>query len=327
MRLISNRPGLNAASEFTNGDLGFVKANVVSVFSGPVATTVAGTTYARVAVINYYDADSAFPDGGNPDGWVTDAGWNRKLVLLGNDFQFDGNGIPLSGSIEAVFVMNVNEDVLFGMADLTDMPASAFHSAWTSPASTDDKALFKAALSSNDLVNGTASADELFGYAGNDTIKGFGSGDLLNGGLGNDKIYGGKGSDVISGGAGRDALFGGNGLDDLLGQNGNDRLFGGGGADILNGGKGNDTLHGNKGTDTFVFAGQFGQDVITDFDALALREKIDISKVAPIRNFKDLDNNHMQQVGRDVVIDDLQGNTITLRNTLLGDLDASDFLF
>ena len=41
----------------------------------------------------------------------------------------------------------------------------------------------------------------------------------------------------------------------------------------------------------------------------------------------DLVNNHLSQVGANAVIDDLMGNTITVVNTLIGDLNAADFGF
>ena len=48
-------------------------------------------------------------------------------------------------------------------------------------------------------------------------------------------------------------------------QGGNDTLIGAGGDDILVGGGGNDTLTGKGGNDIFVFSGNSGHDIITDF--------------------------------------------------------------
>ena len=48
-------------------------------------------------------------------------------------------------------------------------------------------------------------------------------------------------------------------------QGGNDTLIGAGGDDILIGGGGNDTLTGKGGKDIFVFNGDSGHDIITDF--------------------------------------------------------------
>ncbi|MDG1531503.1 MAG: hypothetical protein P8Q99_09130 [Paracoccaceae bacterium] len=41
----------------------------------------------------------------------------------------------------------------------------------------------------------------------------------------------------------------------------------------------------------------------------------------------DLLANHANQVGLDVVIDDGSGDTITLTDVALGDLDVDDFIF
>lgn len=62
-------------------------------------------------------------------------------------------------------------------------------------------------------------------------------------------------------------------------------------------------------------------------DALDGDEEIDLSGVASIGGFKDLKNNHMSQAGADVVIDDLDGNTLTLAGVSLSDLDKDDFMF
>ena len=161
----------------------------------------------------------------------------------------------------------------------------------------------------------------------NDRIVGGRLDDLILGGRGRDRISGGDGEDTLSGGGGRDLLSGGTASDMLDGGNGNDILHGNGGRDTLAGGRGNDILNGGNGGDSFVFANGFGTDTITDFDALAKSEKIDLSAVTRIRHFNDLSKNHMDQIGDDVVINDGRGNSITLLDTVLGDLDRSDFIF
>lgn len=165
------------------------------------------------------------------------------------------------------------------------------------------------------------------GITENDRIFGGASSDDLSGGKGKDRISGGSGNDNLDGGAGQDRLYGGKDGDTLVGGGGNDRLFGNGGKDHLIGGKGDDLLSGGNGADRFIFANGFGNDTITDFDAVAKGEQIDLSGVTRIRHFNDLSKNHMDQVGDDVVISDGRGNTITLLDTSLGDLDKSDFLF
>ena len=206
----------------------------------------------------------------------------------------------------------------------------------------------------NDTLYGDAGFDRLEGGAGDDELHGGAQADNLFGGLGNDLMYGDAGFDRLFGGAGDDTGYGGDGTDGLFGEQGNDLLFGGadndrffggtgndtldGGADDdlifggagfdrIIGGTGNDTMSGNFNADTFVFEDGFGVDVITDFAATNNFEKIDLSGVTEIVNLFDLFTNHMSQVGSDVVIDALGGNTITLLGVNIGDLDAADFVF
>ena len=136
-------------------------------------------------------------------------------------------------------------------------------------------------------INGTSSADTIYGLAGDDivfggsgndvmygdrsssttTAVGFQGKDFMYGGAGDDTIYGDGGddmlygeadNDLLYGGAGNDQLFGGNnsggGIDRLYGDEGNDRLVGDdsetvGGTDYLYGGSGNDELFGKAGND------------------------------------------------------------------------------
>ena len=179
----------------------------------------------------------------------------------------------------------------------------------------------------NDLLLGGNRNDRLFGEDGNDRVFGGNDNDVVEGGGGIDIGRGGNGDDILSGGADGDVLFGGTGRDTINGDEGNDFLFGRGGFDILNGGAGDDTLEGGVQADQFIFSDGFGNDVITDFASLANGEKIHLTDVAAITDFQDLIDNHMSQIGGDVVIDDGLGNTITLLGINLADLDTADFVF
>lgn len=126
----------------------------------------------------------------------------------------------------------------------------------------------------NDLLQGQNGADSLDGGTGNDTLLGGNGRDTLLGNGGDDHLAGDNGRDTLDGGTGNDTLLGGNdrdllgggeGNDALLGDFGNDTLLGGAGADTLTGGRDNDTLTGGSGSDVFIFAGTFGQDIVTDF--------------------------------------------------------------
>ncbi len=67
-------------------------------------------------------------------------------------------------------------------------------------------------------------------------------------------------------------------------------------------------------------------DIIFDFNANADGEKMDLTDVTEITDFTDLEDNHMAQVGSDVVITD-GANTITLEDVSLNKLDGDDFVF
>lgn len=145
-----------------------------------------------------------------------------------------------------------------------------------------------------DVITGSMVANVLVGNGGIDTIAGGDGNDLIRGGSGGDFLDGGNGFDVLSyagsraggvtidlsrnfagsGDAAGDILVGfesaeGSELGDTLaGTHLANRLSGRGGADTLDGGRGNDTLSGGADGDRFVFAVNYGQDRITDFNAL-----------------------------------------------------------
>ena len=129
--------------------------------------------------------------------------------------------------------------------------------------------------SGDDLIDGGAGQDGLYGFDGNDVIRG-GDGDdwgtLVaplhdNWSTGNTftvqaGLFGGDGNDRLHGDAGKDLVVGGNG---------NDKLYGGSGGDLLYGGNGADKSLGGAGADIFAFDFAFesrkgsGRDVIKDF--------------------------------------------------------------
>ncbi|MEZ5715607.1 MAG: calcium-binding protein [Paracoccaceae bacterium] len=199
-------------------------------------------------------------------------------------------------------------------------------------------------------MNGLAGNDTILGGGGNDTLRGGSDDDLMTGGDGDDIVIGGTGRDTIfgnagtdiirgtggfdtiNGGDGDDSVFGGAQADRVLGGDGNDTCEGGGGFDTIDGGLGNDVLSGNFNADRFVFHDSHGDDTITDFEATNNAEKIDLSDVSAIASLADLNLGSASagaatQVGADVVIDTGGGNSITLLNVSLADLDANDFIF
>ena len=221
-------------------------------------------------------------------------------------------------------------------------------------------------LISIEMLRGSMFDDTFIGKVGTQIFRGIAGDDFINGGKGFDQVrydrdanYGGtsggsvhlgkgtatdgfgdtdtlrsienaRGSDfndVLIGSGGRNVLQGEDGNDRLSGLNGNDTLDGGRGRDVLIGGAGDDILTGGAQADKFVFAGAFGNDTITDFQANIKPEKINLAGVDSIRSFADLRSNHLSNVNGTAVIDDGMGNTITLQGLVKADLSADDFLF
>jgi len=98
------------------------------------------------------------------------------------------------------------------------------------------------------------------------------------------------------------------------------------GNDRLDGGAGNDRMNGGTGDDRFVFAGNWGVDVVTDFTLAGAGERIDLITAIGIVDFADLSASHMAQVGGNTVI--TAGiNSLTLAGITMANLTAIDFLF
>ncbi|MGV6850128.1 MAG: calcium-binding protein [Marinibacterium sp.] len=233
----------------------------------------------------------------------------------GNDMVYSSQGADiLNGGAGKKDVVTYEDDPAGILAKLAK---STVTDGW---GNTDTVKGFERLIGSDfdDAITGNKKPNDIQGGKGNDTIKG---------GDGNDKLSGGNGNDTISGGDGRDTIKGGKGRDTLKGDNGNDKIDGGKGKDIINAGKGNDTITGGADADTIIFGKNFGTDRLTDFDANWNAEKIDLSDVRSIKTWNDLKKNHLSESGPDVIIDDLNGNTITLENVLLADLNARDFIF
>ena len=77
------------------------------------------------------------------------------------------------------------------------------------------------------------------------------------------EVYGNEGNDKITANG---TIYGNEGDDTLKGYNGDDTIYGGEGDDILIGASGDDFLQGDSGDDTYVFAKNWGNDTINNFD-------------------------------------------------------------
>ncbi len=85
---------------------------------------------------------------------------------------------------------------------------------------------------SNDVINGTSSADSIDAGIGDDTIYAYGGNDTLIGGTGSDRIFADTGNDLIYSGDGSDHVYGGTGNDTIYGGSG-DALYGNDNDDLI----------------------------------------------------------------------------------------------
>jgi Ca2+-binding RTX toxin-like protein len=139
-------------------------------------------------------------------------------------------------------------------------------------------------------------------------------------------LVGNWGHNIINGGNGDDFINGGDGNDTLNGSNNNDVLIGGAGDDELIGGAGDDTMNGQAGSDVFIFAGAFGTDRINGFSVVDAVEAIDLSAIATITGFADLQANHLTQTVNGALIT-AGGHSVLLAGILAVDLTVNEFIF
>jgi hypothetical protein len=105
-------------------------------------------------------------------------------------------------------------------------------------------------------------------------------------------------------------------------------ILGSSGTNTLTSTGGNNLFVGNGHPDTFVFASNFGKDVITDFNANSANRGHDVIQFSKsvFDSFADV-LSHATQSGQNVVIADHAGDTLTLNNVKLSALDKHDFHF
>jgi hypothetical protein len=103
-------------------------------------------------------------------------------------------------------------------------------------------------------------------------------------------------------------------------------ILGSTGSNTLTGAGGNDLLVGNGHSDTFVFAPNFGKDVIADFSARGQTHDVIQFSKSVFDNFASV-LAHATQAGQDVVISADASDSVTLKNTKLSALNSHDFHF
>ncbi|WGR78361.1 MULTISPECIES: Ig-like domain-containing protein [unclassified Bradyrhizobium] len=102
----------------------------------------------------------------------------------------------------------------------------------------------------------------------------------------------------------------------------NNIIVGNAGDNLIDGGRGNDVLTGGAGRDTFVVNAGNGNDVVTDFQAGAGGDVLQLNNTG-FKTFTDV-TAAMKQVGTDLVLTIGSGETITLENTSLQNLTAAN---
>ena len=112
----------------------------------------------------------------------------------------------------------------------------------------------------------------------------------------------------------------------IIGGDGDDRIIASRANDVIRGGEGNDTLTGGAGEDLFIYdADDIGQDTIIDFQSGV--DRIDLRDiVAGDRQLQSILNNAQQFSNGTLRLDFGPNNGVFLRDTLIGDIDATDFL-
>jgi len=258
---------------------------------------------------------------------------NSGISLGGADDSIDNSGTIRSFSGAAIYTVDGNDTVTNSGKIIGDVLLG----------NDDDTFIAKTGGTVNGTVNGGAGDDTykiinnnltLADDSGIDTIRSTVS-HTLGADFENLRLLGTKDRDgtgnasqnVLVGNDGNNKLKGLDGGDTLKGGKGNDILLGGAGRDTLEGGRGKDVYNGGNGNDTFVFGTNSGKDKIRDFNPNSGAEDVDLSKMASITGYSDLTNNHMTQVGQNVVINGGGGDKLTLVGIDIGDLDAGDFLF
>ena len=153
--------------------------------------------------------------------------------------------------------------------------------------------------------------------------------DIIVTGSGNDTIDGGDDNDTISGGAGDDVIHGDDGDDVLSGGAGDDIIDGGDDNDTISGGSGDDVIRGGEGVDTFVFAPNFGKNIITDFSGSLNNGDNDLIEFRGIRGFDSFEDilAVAMETADSTIIEIDTDMSVVLSGIGLSNLQSDDFRF
>ena len=304
--------------------------------------------------------------GTNSDDVVFDGDGNDVIVTAGgNDVIFAGKGGDIIdggadndtihyGSSDAAVQVNLATHIGHGgfaegdfIMNVENLVGSSFNDTLTG----DDNDNTLNGGDGNDVIHGGGGRDTLIGGIGKDTLYSDNSIASFDGGEGIDtadfsgrtqssSYYGYHPGGVYVDLAYQIVEYNGPyyhpwgpngtivGVENVNGTSFSDTLIGNYKDNVLTGNAGNDFLTGNGGSDTFVYARHpgpvnFGNDQISDFtigeDHVQFATNI-------FGNFAAVQQ-HMSQVGGDVVITYDGDNSVTLHNVMMANLHASDFVF
>lgn len=315
------------------GGAGFDIASYANAASAVTASLAAPGTNTGDAAGDVYSGIEGLRGSNFADELTGDAFDNFIEGLLGGDTLSGGDGndtLSGGGNSDIIYGGNGTDTVSFATAAsggdirLSNWVANAWAGDWG------------ALMLGYDIENavGTAFADSVSGNGSNNVIEGGGGadglyGDGFNGGVPVDNpaaydtlAY--RTSDAgVNVNLATGAASGGHAQGDSF--SGFEGLIGSRFADTLTGDAKNNGLEGYGGADTFGFLDGFGTDTILDFGvAGAEKDTIDLSAVTGVNGLGDL---VLAQSGADTTVDVAGQGTIVLLNTLVGDLDASHFVF
>jgi Ca2+-binding RTX toxin-like protein len=202
----------------------------ISAVAGPFTT--GGTTYSSVMTTQDFGTDAtnsnAFLTGvvytdavTNDDFYTVGEGLgNITITAVGNGQTFTGNSMTAggyslrlaAGTYSVTFSGDFNND---GVVDTSTARSVTIGSQNVKVDFASDTyvPLVTTPTEGNDVLTGTASADNINALGGNDRVSGLAGNDTLYGGIGNDYLDGGAGNDILDGGTGADTLVGGTGDD------------------------------------------------------------------------------------------------------------------
>ena len=283
----------------------------------------------------------------------------ETLVMAGSARVGSGNGLSntlIGNALDNTLLGGAGDDVMIGGAgndvyEVTDAGDDVRENA-NEGIDTVFSYLAGYALTANvETLVLVGSARNGVGNALNNTLIGNGLDNILVGGGGNDVMIGGAGNDTYevteagdevreNAGEGSDTVFSyidgyqlADNVETLalvgsarlgLGNSGNNTLIGNALDNVLNGNGGADALTGGGGVDTFWHLGSAaGNDRITDF---AVANEVIVLSTSSYADFAAVQA-HAAQVGANVVITLNASTSLTLENTLLTQLKASNFAF